>query len=61
LDLVDKEKIIVEVGFNKETTEQIKNTSKKVKAKYGILIGSKKLELQDDLIVKIPLNYWLLV
>jgi len=61
LDLVDKEKIIVEVGFNKETTEQIKNTSKKVKAKYGILIGGKKLELQDDLIVKIPLNYWLLV
>lgn len=61
LTFKDQSKIIVEVGFNKDTTEQIKNTAKKVKAKYGILIGSRQLELQDDFIIKIPLHYWLLV
>lgn len=57
----DGRKIVIEVGFNKEEIDQIKFTSKKVKPNYGILVGSENLDLVDNFIVKIPLNYWLLI
>lgn len=57
----DNREIIIEVGFGKEEIDQIENTAKKSNAKYGIIIGSKKLEFVDSRIVKIPLSYWLLI
>lgn len=58
----NKKEIVIEVGFNKETTIQVEKTLLKTqnRSKYGLVIGSKKLELVDN-IVKIPLNYFLLI
>ena len=58
---LDRREVVVEVGFGKERVDQVDNTLKKTKnrAKYGIVIGSKELELVDDRIVKIPLDYFL--
>ncbi len=61
LKFLDGRKIVMEIGFNKETTEQVRNTSKKVEPNYGIVIGSEKLELADDSVVKIPLIYLMLM
>ncbi|MEN3014387.1 MAG: AAA family ATPase [Endomicrobiia bacterium] len=61
LKFSDGRKIVVEVGFNKEALNQIKFTSKKVKPNYSIIIGSQKLELVDNSIVKIPLIYGMLI
>ncbi len=61
LTLKDRCHIVVEVGFNKEEIKQVENTLKKVKGKYGIVFGSKKLELINKSIVKIPLRYLLLI
>lgn len=57
----DGRKIIIEVGFNKESAKQIKLTSKKVKPDYCLLVGSQDLEIVDNSIVKIPLIYWMLI
>jgi len=61
LTLKDRSNIVIEVGFNKKETEQVKNTMKKVKSRYGIVFGSGKLGLVEDAIVKIPLKYLLLI
>ena len=61
LTLKDRTKIVIEVGFNKEDTRQVTNTQAKVNGKYGLVFGSKKLDLIDDFIVKIPLEYLLLI
>ncbi len=57
----DSTMIIVETGFNKETTEQILKTNIKVKAKYGILFGSRRIELENEFVVKIPLIFLLML
>ncbi len=55
--------IVIEVGFGKEDTRQVMKTIAKTneRTKYGLTIGSKQLELINDKIVKIPLNYFLLM
>jgi predicted AAA+ superfamily ATPase len=59
--LKDRTKIVAKVGFNKEDTSQVTNTQAKVNGKYGPVFGSKKLDLIDNFIVKIPLEYLLLI
>lgn len=61
LTLKDRSNVVIEVGFNKDEIEQVKNTMKKVKSRYGIVFGSDKLDLVEDAIVKIPLKYLLLI
>ncbi len=59
----DATEIVIEIGYGKNTIRQVKETLKKTKdrAKYGLVIGSEYLELKDDNIVTIPLNYFLLM
>ncbi len=59
----DNSEIVIEVGFGKEEINQVEKTFKTTKgrAKYGLIIGSEKLELVNDNIVKVPLNYFLLM
>ena len=61
LTLSDRSNIVIEVGFNKEEVDQVKNTMKKVKSRYGLVFGSKKLELVNNSIVKVPLEFFLLI
>ena len=62
LSLQNKKNIVIEVGFNKEEIKQVQNTMKKVKgAKYGLVIGSRKLELINNSIVKVPLRFLMLI
>ncbi len=61
LTLRDRSNIVIEVGFNKEEINQVKNTLKKTGGKYGIVFGSSELELVGDSIVKIPLKFLLLI
>ncbi len=60
---LDNSEIVIEVGFGKEETNQVEKTLKTTKgrAKYGLIIGSENLELVNDNIVKIPLDYFLLM
>ncbi len=62
LRFLDHQEIVIEVGFGKEEIRQVEKTMKKTqgRAKYGIVIGSKELEIQDN-VLKIPLNYFLLI
>lgn len=57
----DNSEIIIEVGFSKEDVDQIENTAKKAKAKYGVVFGSGDLEIVNSSIVKIPLTFLLLI
>lgn len=61
LTMKDRSRITIEVGFNKKEIYQVVNTQKKINGKYGIVFGSKNLELRNDSIVKIPLKYLLLI
>lgn len=61
LTLKDRSNIVIEVGFNKNEVNQVKNTMKKVKSRYGIVFGSNELELVDNSIVKVPLKFLLLI
>jgi len=61
LTLKDRSNIVIEVGFNKEETEQVEFTMKKVKSRYGLVFGSKELKLVNDSIVKIPLKFLMLL
>ncbi len=62
LTLQDKSNIVIELGFNKEETKQVENTMKKVKnVKYGLVIGSKDLEIVGNSIVKVPLRFLMLI
>ena len=60
---LDNSEIVIEVGFGKEETGQVEKTFKitRGRAKYGLVIGSEKLELVNDNIVKVPLDYFLLM
>jgi len=53
--------IMIEVGFNKESVDQLKTTDKKIKSGYGIVFGSKSIEIIDETYVKLPLEYFLLL
>jgi len=62
LSLQNRKNVVIEVGFNKEEIKQVKNTMKKVKNPlYGLVIGSKKLELINNSIVKVPLRFLMLI
>ncbi len=58
-----EKKVIIEVGFRKEDEgiRQIENTGKTIGGyDYGIIVSRKgNLELVNDKIIKIPLNFWL--
>jgi predicted AAA+ superfamily ATPase len=58
-------KIIIEIGFGKESDgiKQIESTGKTVDGyHYGIVIGHKgDLELVNEKIIKMPLNFWLAI
>ncbi len=61
LTLKDNSHIVVEVGFGKEDIKQVKNTMAKIKnVRYGLVVGSKRLEITEGNIVKIPLKFLLL-
>ncbi len=55
--------VVIEVGFGKNDIAQVEKTLKKTngRAKYGLVIGGDALELANENIVKIPLNYFLLM
>src|SRR3989339_415847 len=55
LKFIDGRKIIIEIGKNKESVNQVIFSSKKIKPDYGIVVGSEKLDLIDRFIVKIPI------
>lgn len=59
----DKKEIVLEVGLGKEKISQVADTLKKTggRGKYGIVIGSDKLELANENILKVPLDYLLLM
>lgn len=59
----DGREIVLEVGFGKEKIKQVAGTLEKTegRGKYGLIIGSDRLELMDDTVVKIPLEYFLLI
>jgi uncharacterized protein len=59
--LKDRRKVAVEIGFHKEEVRQVENTLKKIEGAYGIVFGSQKLELENESVVKIPLEYVLLM
>ncbi len=62
LSLQNKKNVVIEVGFNKEEVKQVQNTMKKVKnPQYGLVIGSRKLELVNNSIVKVPLRFLMLI
>ena len=61
LTLKDRSNIVIEVGFNKNEIEQVRNTMKKVKSRYGLVFGSSELELINDSIVKVPLRFLMLI
>jgi uncharacterized protein len=61
LMLKDGNNIVIEVGFNKEEIRQVEFTMKKVKSRYGLVIGSKELELINNSIIKVPLRFLLLI
>ena len=61
LTLKDRNNIVIEVGFNKEEIKQVEFTMKKVKSRYGLVFGSKELELINNSIVKVPLRFLMLI
>lgn len=63
LRFADQSEIVIEVGFGKERIDQVHNTLAKTKnrAKYGLVIGSEKLQFADEKVVKIPLDYFMLL
>lgn len=55
-------KIIIEVGSGGKNFKQIIKTSKKVSAKYGVVISNDDIEYYSEInSVKIPLKYFLLI
>lgn len=61
LTLKDRSNIVIEVGFGKETVAQAESTLKKTDGKYGLVFGSKELELANSSVVKIPLRFLLMI
>jgi len=63
LRFLDRTEIVIEVGFGKEAIKQVEKTMSKTqnRAKYGIVIGAEQLDIINENIVKIPLDYFLLM
>lgn len=63
LTIAEKNIIPIEVGMGEKLGTQVRNTMKKVgSAKYGVVICSNPLALLEDAnVVKIPLDYFLLI
>lgn len=63
LTIAEKNIIPIEVGTGEKLGTQVRNTMKKVRAaKYGIVICNNSLELLEDAnVVKVPLDYFLLM
>jgi len=59
LKLLEK-KIVIEIGLGKKGVKQAESTLKKIKGDYGLVVAKTQLELADK-IVKVPLDYFLLV
>lgn len=59
---IGDKKLIIEVGMGEKGFAQIRNTMKKVKAEYGIVIAQDRLFYSEkDNSVRIPLEYFLLI
>jgi len=59
---IDRKKIIVEVGVGEKGLEQVKNTLKRIRGDFGIVVGEGDLKLYaEERTVKVPLNYFLLL
>ncbi len=63
LTIADKNIIPIEVGMGEKLGTQVRNTMKKVRsAKYGVVICKNSLSLLEDAnVVKVPLDYFLLM
>jgi predicted AAA+ superfamily ATPase len=62
LTVAGKNIIPIEVGMGEKDIAQVKNTMKKVRSsKYGVVIHGGSLSLSGDEIVKVPLDYFLLI
>ena len=63
LTIAEKNIIPIEVGMGEKLGRQVRNTMKKVRsAKYGIVICNNELTLlEDSNIIKVPLDYFLLI
>lgn len=63
LTIAEKNIIPIEVGVGEKLGTQVRNTMKKVKsAKYGIVVSKSPLALlEDSNIIKVPLDYFLLI
>lgn len=63
LTVAEKNIIPIEVGIGEKSGTQVRNTMKKVhSAKYGIVICRDTLTLLEDAnVIKVPLNYFLLI
>jgi len=57
---LSQEKIAIEVGYGNKGIEQTKQTLEKIKGKYGLVISNSPLAKEDN-IVKVPLEYFLLI
>ena len=53
-------KIAIEVGYGKKKVRQAKNTLKKTKGDYGLVISDSNLSIEDK-VIKVPLKYFLLM
>ena len=57
-----EQNILMEVGYGEKAFTQIKNSSRRVKAKYGIVVSNAPLALSSDqTAINIPLPYFLLL
>ena len=63
LTIAEKSIIPIEVGMGEKLGTQVRNTMKKVhSAKYGIVVCSNELTLLEDAnVIKVPLDYFLLI
>lgn len=59
---VGEKKIVMEVGFGDKEAEQAEASLEKIQGSYGLVVSKGKLELlHDKNIVKVPLQYFLLI
>jgi predicted AAA+ superfamily ATPase len=59
LSFPDK-KIAIEVGYGNKKIEQAKATLVKIKGQYGLIVSNSQLAIEDN-VVKVPLEYFLLM
>jgi hypothetical protein len=63
LKIVNKKQIAIEIGIGDKNFAQVKNTMKKIKCDYGLVIctSASMVLSEKDNVVKIPLKYFLLM